>query len=495
MGAEELVEGAVQRRMYYSAAWQLLHEEIDEDGQEGDDRWIQQVWGIRYIDDPVLRRVDVLADDAPPELYYHLTDVQYSTRAMTGIGLYPRVLERVRYQAYGKATHRWPGDFNEDGFVNSTDQGMLTSAWNATMGQSGYDALLDLNRDGVINSGDQSEYNQWSGKAAIADGDISDPSGPDNVFGWGAYVFDRATGLCLSRFRHYSPSAGTWLNRDPVGYLDGMNRYVYVRNSPVLLVDPFGLCGCQPPDGDGEDFINDFFNNLDDCPSIATGNDLSRQLDPDGTPFYDLNNPRDRELLEKMVDEMEKELQEIAAAAAQGAIAGVECASICALGPAEIGTVALYLAKQGYKVVVKGGKKVVVRMAAKKAAKKTAEAAECHRDELMKVMKELCSDSPASSSYAKDALKRRLAMEEQGVAIAGAGHKTKIKDINRLVKQYGGKPEEWTKKRSCRFTLEDGTQTEIHWYENIKTGQRVEYKTKIDEILKKCEEDAIKRGQ
>ncbi|MFN0134467.1 MAG: hypothetical protein ACKVW3_18290, partial [Phycisphaerales bacterium] len=44
------------RVMYYSAAWQLLEERIDEDGAAGDDRIAQEVWGIRYIDDPILRR-------------------------------------------------------------------------------------------------------------------------------------------------------------------------------------------------------------------------------------------------------------------------------------------------------------------------------------------------------------------------------------------------------------------------------------------------------
>ncbi|MBC7835991.1 MAG: hypothetical protein H7Y88_12960 [Phycisphaerales bacterium] len=46
-------------------------------------------------------------------------------RAQTG-----KLLERVKYDAYGNDRHRWSGDVNDDGFVNSTD----TAAVQARMG-------------------------------------------------------------------------------------------------------------------------------------------------------------------------------------------------------------------------------------------------------------------------------------------------------------------------------------------------------------------------
>ena len=33
-----------------------------------------------------------------------------------------------------------------------------------------------------------------------------------------------------------------WLSRDPIGYEGGDNQYTYVSNSPIMFVDPLGLC-------------------------------------------------------------------------------------------------------------------------------------------------------------------------------------------------------------------------------------------------------------
>ena len=52
-----------------------------------------------------------------------------------------------------------------------------------------------------------------------------------------------ATGLYYFGSRWYDPSIGRWRTPDPMGFVDGMNRYAYVRNNPVNLVDPLGLCG------------------------------------------------------------------------------------------------------------------------------------------------------------------------------------------------------------------------------------------------------------
>ena len=49
-----------------------------------------------------------------------------------------------------------------------------------------------------------------------------------------------ATGLIYYRARYYDPSVGRFTQRDPLGFVDGVNRYAYAMNSPVNFVDPWG---------------------------------------------------------------------------------------------------------------------------------------------------------------------------------------------------------------------------------------------------------------
>lgn len=52
----------------------------------------------------------------------------------------------------------------------------------------------------------------------------------------------------------------------------------------------------------------------------------------------------------------------------------------------------------------------------------------------------------------------------------------RIRDVQRLVENYGGKPSGWTKKSSPRFEIA-GHLYEYHWYEHPGIG-RVELKRK-----------------
>ena len=52
---------------------------------------------------------------------------------------------------------------------------------------------------------------------------------------------DASLGLDLHGFRHYDPSTGRYHTRDPIGYADGPNVYLHVKNDPVNGFDPLGL--------------------------------------------------------------------------------------------------------------------------------------------------------------------------------------------------------------------------------------------------------------
>jgi len=52
---------------------------------------------------------------------------------------------------------------------------------------------------------------------------------------------DPETILYYYRARYYHAGLGRFVSRDPIGYVDGVNFYQYVGNSPTQFVDPSGL--------------------------------------------------------------------------------------------------------------------------------------------------------------------------------------------------------------------------------------------------------------
>jgi RHS repeat-associated protein len=56
--------------------------------------------------------------------------------------------------------------------------------------------------------------------------------------------YDQESGLYYFRARYYDPALGRFLNEDPLAFAGGSNFYVFVRNDPVNLLDPFGLRPC-----------------------------------------------------------------------------------------------------------------------------------------------------------------------------------------------------------------------------------------------------------
>jgi RHS repeat-associated protein len=227
-------EGGEERRFYYSASWQLVQEDIDEDyvGSPGVDRYAQQFWGIRYIDDAAARR---RVDGQSESLYFHITDGQFATVAVLDESA--ALQERVSYSAYGRATHFFPHEVHED------PEGLdVAVEAEAHVGTAYYNPDWDFNRDGIIDDGDWVIYSNWLySKAPLAGGQLSDPFGPDNPIGYSGYVFNPETGLLLARHRYYNPSLGRWMSEDWLGDVDGSNRYQFAVGNPLAHADPTGL--------------------------------------------------------------------------------------------------------------------------------------------------------------------------------------------------------------------------------------------------------------
>jgi RHS repeat-associated protein len=226
-----------ERKMYYSADWQVLEERIDEDyiANPGVNRRMQYIWGPRYIDDIVLRRLDGTADgdftDGADKVYYHCTDVQFSTVAV--VSNTAILLERVSYDPYGRARHHRPADMTGEGAVDTPDLNVVSANYGSVP------APGDVDRDGDVDVDDYIAVTLGWG-AGIASGQLSLT---DNVIGWDGYVLNAELdedGMYTVRFRHYRPGLGRWLERDPLQYIDGLNLYHGLRDGPMLHNDPGG---------------------------------------------------------------------------------------------------------------------------------------------------------------------------------------------------------------------------------------------------------------
>ncbi len=242
-----------QRMMFYSAGWQILEERIDADAEFTDDpndtgdmeRTIQYVWGARYIDDLVVRRRDGNFDhdyeDAGDDTWFHLTDGQFSTRAI--IDESGKLQERVDYDPYGQARHHWRQDVDGDGDQDGSDLSIIqfilsmSGGTGADISNALYNVDADTNRDGKVDRVDQRDVNSGT-QPALVKGALS---ALDSVIGFSGYVYNSEVELYTVRFRHYSVTLGRWLERDPLGYVDGSNLYGYVSGQPLAALDPFGL--------------------------------------------------------------------------------------------------------------------------------------------------------------------------------------------------------------------------------------------------------------
>jgi RHS repeat-associated protein len=173
------VDSTEARHFYYSAAWQILEERLgNSPNAAAPDR--QFVWGLRYIDELILRDRTTAAGTLN-ERMYALQDANWNVTAICDIS--GTIQEHYAYSAYG-VVQFLDADFNP------------------------------------IAASDYSWETLYCG-----------------------YRYGGAIGLYLVRNRWLNSPLGFWLSEDPARYYSGSGMYVYGAASPATTIDPLGaLC-------------------------------------------------------------------------------------------------------------------------------------------------------------------------------------------------------------------------------------------------------------
>jgi RHS repeat-associated protein len=141
-------------------------------------------------------------------------------------------------------------DADGDGRVDMFDWYAMQTCFTKNSTRCKY--LFDDNGDGVVNFYDLANFKQ------AADGPQGGPGATQwrrklvasrygNPFMWTGQRYDATTGQYHFWARTYSPRLGRWLQRDPLGYVDGLSLYQYTMSSPLVFADGLGLLKAGKP--------------------------------------------------------------------------------------------------------------------------------------------------------------------------------------------------------------------------------------------------------
>ena len=79
-------------------------------------------------------------------------------------------------------------------------------------------------------------------------GAVAASSAIGNPFLFTGREWDGESGKYFYRARMYDPVGGRFLQRDPLGYVDGLGLYEYGSSRPAVNVDPHGTDDSKPPE-------------------------------------------------------------------------------------------------------------------------------------------------------------------------------------------------------------------------------------------------------
>ncbi|MGD9791107.1 MAG: RHS repeat-associated core domain-containing protein [Phycisphaerales bacterium] len=152
---------------------------------------------------------------------------------------------RIRYSAFGLPSvvpFFSTADFDDGSGLGVPDGGLTIDDliyYNGLYNYGNVRADLDggdytLVPDGGVTISDLLAYLELNANGKVSTLD-------DVRFAYRGYQYDPHLNLYHVRHRVLDPELGRWLQRDPAGFVDGLNLYAYTRSSPFGKWDPYGL--------------------------------------------------------------------------------------------------------------------------------------------------------------------------------------------------------------------------------------------------------------
>jgi hypothetical protein len=141
-----------------------------------------------------------------------------------------RMLEWVKYSAYGIPFGLPNGDTDSDGDCETNDEDTI-KYWS-----SGYDVRCDIDLDGDVDGDDLSlvQTGVTEGRAVITSSDIANAR---SLCGLHLNIHNSVH----SRNRDFNTELGIWTQRDRMEYADGASLITALQSNPLRYQDPTGL--------------------------------------------------------------------------------------------------------------------------------------------------------------------------------------------------------------------------------------------------------------
>jgi len=151
------------------------------------------------------------------------------------------MVEWAKYSPYGIPFGLPGSDTDSDGDCDATDISNMNNP------PGSYDVRYDIDLDGDNDATDRAiAQTYYQGTTYGWDVLSSNPdTGTGNRKGYAGYEYHEAVSLYHIRNRVLHPELGRWTRRDPLGYVDGMSVYEYVRSSPIVDVDYMGTSSSE----------------------------------------------------------------------------------------------------------------------------------------------------------------------------------------------------------------------------------------------------------